>query len=56
MSEYQQMDMPEFPKNGKRIILTVILSIFVIITFWKSSVTITGGQGGVLFKTLISRL
>jgi len=51
MAEYQQMDMPEFPKNGKRIILMVLLGFIVMITLFKSSVTISGGQGGVLFKT-----
>lgn len=51
MADYQQMDMPEFPKNGKRIILTVIIGIVLIITLWKSSLTIGAGEGGVLFKT-----
>jgi len=51
MAEYQQMDMPEFPKNGKRIILTVLIGLIVLVTVFKSSVTINGGQGGVLFKT-----
>lgn len=51
MAEYQQMDMPEFPKNGKRIILTAVLGLIVLVTVFKSSVTINGGQGGVLFKT-----
>ncbi|MDG1476534.1 MAG: prohibitin family protein [Vicingaceae bacterium] len=43
--------MPEFPKNGKRVILSVILGLIVVVTLFKSSVTISGGQGGVLFKT-----
>lgn len=51
MADYQQMDMPEFPKSGKRIILTVIASIILIIVIWKSSVTIGAGEAGVLFKT-----
>jgi len=51
MADYQQMDMPEFPKNGKRIILTVLIGLIVLVTVFKSSVTINGGQGGVLFKT-----
>ncbi len=51
MAEYQQMDMPEFPKNGKKIIITVVIVIFLIIGFWKSSVTIGAGESGVLFKT-----
>lgn len=51
MSDYQQMDMPEFPKSGKRIILTIIASVILIIVLWKSSVTIGAGEGGVLFKT-----
>jgi prohibitin 1 len=52
MADYQQMDMPEFPKNGKRIILSVIIGIFLIVIMWKSSVTIGAGQSGVLFETL----
>jgi len=51
MAEYQQMDMPEFPKNGGKMILTVVLGLIVVVALWKSSVTIAGGQGGVLFKT-----
>lgn len=51
MSDYQQMDMPEFPANGKRILTFVILGILAIILFWKSSVTIGAGEAGVLFKT-----
>lgn len=51
MAEYQQMDMPEFPKNGKKVILSVLLGLIIIIVLFKSSVTIVGGQGGVLFKT-----
>jgi len=51
MADYQQMDMPEFPKSGKRIILSVILGIILIIVMWKSSVTIKAGEAGVLFKT-----
>lgn len=51
MSDYQQMDMPEFPANGKRILTFVILGILAIVLFWKSSVTIGAGEAGVLFKT-----
>ena len=51
MSDYQQMDMPEFPANGKRILTIVILGILAIVLFWKSSVTIGAGEAGVLFKT-----
>ena len=51
MSEYQQMDMPEFPANGKKIILSVVIGIIVIVALWKSSVTIGAGEACVLFKT-----
>jgi len=51
MADYQQMDMPEFPKNGKKIILAVIIAIVAIIFIIKSSITIDGGEGGVLFET-----
>ncbi|MGB0882153.1 MAG: prohibitin family protein [Vicingaceae bacterium] len=43
--------MPEFPKNGKRVILSVVLGLLIVVVLFKSSVTIVGGQGGVLFKT-----
>jgi len=52
MSDYQQMDMPEFPKNGKRIILSVVIGLVLVVVMWKSSVTIGAGQSGVLFETL----
>jgi regulator of protease activity HflC (stomatin/prohibitin superfamily) len=52
MADYQQMDMPEFPKNGKRIILSVVVGLILIVVMWKSSVTIGAGESGVLFKTL----
>lgn len=52
MSDYQQMDMPEFPKSGKRIILSVVIGLILIIVMWKSSVTIGAGESGVLFETL----
>lgn len=51
MSDYQQMEMPEFPKNGKRVILGVIIGIVLVVVIWKSSLTIGAGEGGVLFKT-----
>ena len=44
------MDMPEFPKNGKRVILTVILGLVILFTLFKSSVTISSGEAGVLFE------
>jgi len=50
MAEYQQMDMPEFPKNGKRMILTVVIGILFFIIMFKSVKKIDGGEGGVLFK------
>jgi len=50
MAEYQQMDMPEFPKNGKRMILTVVIGIFIFMMMFKSVKKIDGGEGGVLFK------
>lgn len=50
MTDYQQMDMPEFPKNGKKVILTVLLGFIVMIGAFKSIKKIDGGEGGVLFK------
>lgn len=50
MAEYQQMDMPEFPKNGKRIIITVVIGIIFLFVMFKSVKKIDGGEGGVLFK------
>ena len=50
MAEYQQMDMPEFPKNGKKIIITVVIGIIFFIVMFKSFKIIDGGQGGVLFR------
>lgn len=49
--EYEQMKTPEFPKNGLRVVLTVVLGFIFLIMMWKSSVTIKAGEGGVLFKT-----
>lgn len=49
--EYEEMKTPEFPKNGLRVVLTVILGFIFLIMMWKSSVTIKAGEGGVLFKT-----
>ncbi|MCB0403067.1 MAG: prohibitin family protein [Flavobacteriales bacterium] len=43
--------MPQFPKSGKRIILSIILGVIFLVMMWKSSVTIGAGQGGVLFRT-----
>ena len=45
------MKTPEFPKNGLRVVITVILGFIFLIMMWKSSVTIKSGEGGVLFKT-----
>jgi prohibitin 1 len=50
MAEYQQMDMPEFPKNGKRIILTAVIGFAVLMLMFKSVKKIDGGEGGVLFR------
>ena len=50
MAEYQQMDMPEFPKNGKKIIISVIVGLIIIVGAFKSIKKIDGGEGGVLFK------
>jgi len=50
MAEYQQMDVPEFPRGGGKVILGVVLGFVVLIVLWKSFQTVRGGQGGVLFK------
>ena len=50
MADYQQMDMPEFPKNGKKIILTVVIGLVVLILMFKSVQKIDGGEGGVLYR------
>jgi prohibitin 1 len=50
MAEYQQMDMPEFPKNGKRIIIMVVAGIILLFVMFKSVKKIDGGEGGVLFR------
>jgi regulator of protease activity HflC (stomatin/prohibitin superfamily) len=50
MAEYQQMDMPEFPKNGKNIILTAVIGFALVVLMFKSVKKIDGGEGGVLFK------
>tara|TARA_B100000809_G_C15106524_1_gene518967 strand:+ start:1007 stop:1846 length:840 start_codon:yes stop_codon:yes gene_type:complete len=50
MAEYQQMDMPEFPKNGKKLILTFLIGLIVLVGGFKSVKKIDGGEGGVLFK------
>ncbi|MBL4593449.1 MAG: prohibitin family protein, partial [Flavobacteriales bacterium] len=42
--------MPEFPKNGKKIIITVVIGIIFFIVMFKSFKIIDGGQGGVLFR------
>ncbi len=51
MADYQQMDIPEFPKSGKRVIITIIVVILLLIAAWKSTVTIGAGEAGVLFRT-----
>jgi len=45
------MNAPQMPKNAKTVFLGVFLIIAVLIILFKSSVTISAGQGGVLFKT-----
>lgn len=50
MADYQQMDVPEFPKGGAKMILGVVIGFIVLIVLWKSFQTVRGGQGGVLFK------
>jgi regulator of protease activity HflC (stomatin/prohibitin superfamily) len=50
MADYQQMDMPEFPKNGKKMILGVVFFIIFMIVIFKSVKKIDGGEGGVLFR------
>ena len=50
MADFQQMDVPEFPKGGPKVILGVVLGFIVLIGLWKSFQTVRGGQGGVLFK------
>jgi len=50
MADYQQMDMPEFPKNGKNVIIGVVIFIFLLIIMFKSFKKIDGGQAGVLFR------
>lgn len=50
MADYQQMDVPEFPKGGIRVILGVVIGLIVVVGLWKSFKTINGGQGGVLFR------
>jgi len=47
MSEYQ---MNEFPPNGKRVILLVALVFILIVGLFKVSVTVQGGESGVLFE------
>lgn len=49
--EYEQMGAPQMPKNAKVIIFSVISFIILLIVMIKSSVTISAGEGGVLFKT-----
>lgn len=49
--DYQQMDTPQMPKNAKTVIFAVIIFIVLLIVIFKSSITISAGEGGVLFKT-----
>jgi regulator of protease activity HflC (stomatin/prohibitin superfamily) len=50
MADYQQMDVPEFPKGGAKVIIGVVIGFIVLIGLWKSFQTVRGGQGGVLFR------
>lgn len=50
MADYEQMDMPQFPKRAIKIILGVIVAIIFIVMMFKSFKTINGGEGGVLFR------
>jgi regulator of protease activity HflC (stomatin/prohibitin superfamily) len=50
MAEYQQMDIPEFPRGGKKVIIGAVVFIFFIILMFKSFNKIDGGQAGVLFR------
>lgn len=50
MADFQQMDVPEFPKGGPKLILGVVIGFIVLVGLWKSFQTVRGGQGGVLFK------
>lgn len=51
MSDYQKYNNPEFPSGLKRIIIIGVIVIFAIVAVFKMSITIKGGQAGVLFKT-----
>ncbi len=51
MTNYQKYNNPEFPAGLKRIIIISIIVIVAIVAIFKMSVTIEGGQAGVLFKT-----
>ena len=50
MNEFEEINIPEFLKNGKKTILTIIVILITVIAIWKSSVTIEAGKSGVLFK------
>jgi len=50
MADYQQMDVPQFPKGGLRVILGVFIGLVVLVGLWKSFKTVNGGEGGVLFR------
>lgn len=51
MSDYQQMEMPEFPKFGKNIVYIIMGAFALLIVVFKSSVTVGAGEAGVLFRT-----
>jgi len=51
MVDYQQMEMPVFPKNILKIVIGALVVIVAIVFIVKSSITIDGGEGGVLFET-----
>jgi len=51
MTNYQQNQVPQLPAGAKQMILIIALVLATIIGIFKMSVTIQGGQAGVLFKT-----
>ena len=48
---YQENEIPQLPKGIKQTILIVIVAIALLIAVLKMSITINGGEAGVLFKT-----
>ncbi len=51
MSNFEGFNSNEFPSGTKRIIIIVIAAILALVLAFKVSITIKGGQAGVLFKT-----